>query len=401
MPEPCRPNGDFDTQSVHAGETRNKPYNALAMPIVQTSTYQFENTAVLLEHLQRKEQGLEPVHGEYGRAGNPTQETVEHKLAALDSAERALLLSSGMAAITCTFLALLSQGDHLILLDDCYRKTRQLSVEFLARFGISCTPVTYGDVAACEAAITPHTRLLLLEVPSNPYLRVPDLVAYARLARRKGVLTLVDTTLATPYNLRPLEYGLDLVTHSATKYLGGHNDLLAGVVAGRIELIKQIKDVNGMVGAIPDAQTSYLLLRGLKTLGLRMERHNANGQALAGFLEGHPAVRRVWYPGLPSHPDHSLARSLLRGSGGVVSFELDADEAGTTRFMDALQIPYLGPSLGGVESLVEQPALLSHFTSNEAERRALGIPNELVRYAAGVEDAADLIDDLAQALARV
>lgn len=391
----------FSTASVHAGEEKHKPYGSLTMPIVQTSTYTFEDTRALLEHMRRKEQELELLRGEYGRYGNPTQETVERKLAALEGGERALVLSSGMAAVTCTLLALLSSGDHYLLTDDCYRKTRQFSLEFMPKMGIACTIVPLGDEAALEAAIRPNTRLIFTETPTNPYLRVVDLPRLAELARRHGLLTLIDATFGTPYNIRPLEHGMDLVIHSATKYLGGHNDLLAGVVIGRAEQIKQIKELNDMVGAVAGPHTLYLLLRGLKTLGLRMARHNENGQKVAEFLEGHPAVRRVWYPGLPSHPDHEVAKRLMRGFGGVVSFELEADLEGTGRFIDALRLPYMGPSLGGVESIVEQPALMSHFALSEEERAAIGISGELVRYALGIEDAEDLITDLKAALRQV
>jgi len=391
----------FATQSVHAGETKHKPYGSLTMPIVQTSTYSFEDTAALIEHMRRKEQGLEPLRGEYGRYGNPTQEVVGHKMAELEGGESALVLSSGMAAITCTLLTFLSAGDHYILTEDCYRKTRQYSLEVMHRLGIGCTLVPLGDYDALEAAITPRTRLILAESPTNPYLRVGDLPRLAEIARRHGLLTLIDATFGTPYNIRPLEQGMDLVTHSATKYLGGHNDLLAGVIVGSAEHIKLIREVNNMLGAVSSPDTMYLLLRGLKTLSVRMQRHNENGQRVAEFLEGHPAVRRVWYPGLPSHPDYEVARRLMRGFGGVVSFELETDLEGTGRFIDALQIPYIGPSLGGVESIVEQPALMSHFTLSEEERAALGIRGELVRYAVGIEDAEDLIADLAQALERV
>ncbi|OGO05878.1 MAG: cystathionine gamma-synthase [Chloroflexi bacterium RBG_13_56_8] len=391
----------FSTQSVHAGEIKHKPWGPVTMPIVQTSTYQFENTAALIEHMERKERGLPPVRGEYGRYGNPTQEVVENKLAILEGGESALVLSSGMAALTCTMLTLLSTGDHFILTEDCYRKTRQFSLEVMGRMGIECTLVPLNDYEALEAAITPHTRLLIAESPTNPYLRVGDLPRIVEIARRHNITTLIDPTFGTPYNIRPLEYGVDLVMHSLTKYLGGHNDLLAGVVIGKAEQIHAIRELNNMLGAVAEPQTMYLALRGLKTLALRMQRHNENGQRVAEFLEEHPAVRRVWYPGLPSHPDHEIAKRLMRGFGGVVSFEVKSDLEGTARFIDALEIPYMGPSLGGVESLVEQPALMSHFTLDEAEREALGIRGELVRYALGVEDAEDLIADLAQALDKV
>jgi len=298
-------------------------------------------------------------------------------------------------------MTLLSSGDHFILTSDCYRKTRQFAVEFLRRYNVDCTLVQPDDLAGLEAAITPRTRLIVTESPTNPYLRVADLPRYVDIAWRHGLLTLIDATFATPYNLRPIEHGIDLVIHSATKYLGGHNDLLAGAVIGRAAQIKAIRETNNMVGAVADAQTLYLLLRGMKTLDLRMARHNENGQRVAEYLEGHPAVRRVWYPGLASHPDHDVAGRLMKGFGGVVSFELETDLEGAGRFIDALEIPYIGPSLGGVESIVEQPALMSHFTLNEQERAAIGIRGELVRYALGIEDTDDLIADLRQALDKI
>lgn len=391
----------FATQSVHAGEPKSKPFGSLTMPIIQTSTYQFEDTDALIAHMRRKQQGLEPLRGEYGRYGNPTQETVEFKLAALEGGESALVFASGMAALTCTLLTFLSTGDHFVLTADVYRKTRQFSLEFLSRFGISCTLVAPDDVDALQRAITPSTRLLFTESPTNPYLRVVDLPRIVEVCRRHNILTVIDATFATPYNLRPFEFGVDLVIHSATKYLGGHNDLLAGVAIGSAERIHALREANNMLGAVGAPQTMYLLLRGLKTLALRMQQHNRNGQLVAEFLEGHPAVRRVWYPGLASHPDHDVATRQMSGFGGVVSFEVDSDMEGTGRFIDALQLPYMGPSLGGVESIVEQPALMSHFTLNEEERAALGIRGELVRYAVGIEDPDDLIADLAQALERV
>ncbi len=391
-------NGGASTQSVHAGESHQKPFGALTMPIFQTSTYCFEDTEALRAHMLRKEQGLEPLRGEYGRYGNPLQETVERKLAALEGAERALVYSSGMAAITSALLTLLHTGDQIVLTSDCYRKTRQFALEFLARLGIECAVVEPDDLEAVEAAIRPNTRLLVTEAPTNPYLRVPDLDRLTAITKRHGVISIIDATFATPLNLRPLEHGVDLVIHSATKYLGGHNDLLAGVAAGNAELIATLREGNNVLGGVPDPQMLYLLLRGLKTLSLRVARHNENGQRLAEFLQSHPAVAQVWYPGLRTHPDHEIARRLMKGYGGVVTFALRTDLEGTARFIDALQLPYMGPSLGGVESIVEQPALMSHFALTEEERQAIGIPGELVRYAAGIEDADDLIRDLEQAL---
>ena len=388
----------FSTKAVHGGEAKRKPFGSLTMPIVQTSTYHFENTAALVEHMQREELGLEYLRGEYGRYGNPTQEAVELKIAELEGGERALVMASGMAAITCTLLTFLITGDHFVLTEDCYRRTRFLSLEIMGRLGRGCTVVPLQDYAAIEAAITPRTKLLLAETPTNPYLRIADLPRLVDITRKHGILSVLDPTFGTPHNIRPLEHGVDLVIHSATKYLGGHNDLLAGAIVGSAEHVKRLREMHNTLGAVSGPQTMYLLLRGLKTLSLRMDRHNENGQRVAQFLEDQPAVRRVWYPGLSSHPDHEIAGRMMSGFGGVVTFELETDLEGTGRFIDALRIPYMGPSLGGVESIVEQPALMSHFTLDEEERGALGIRGELVRYAVGVEDADDLVADLGQAL---
>jgi cystathionine gamma-synthase len=271
----------------------------------------------------------------------------------------------------------------------------------MPRYGISCTLAPINDEQALLDAIRPNTRLILTETPTNPYLRIVDLPRLAELAHSHGLLTMVDATFGTPCNIRPLALGMDLVIHSATKYLGGHNDLLGGVLIGAKELVQKVRDFNHIVGATSDPHTLFLLQRGLKTLSLRMTRHNENGQRVAEFLESHPAVRRVWYPGLASHPDHEVARRTMSGYGGVVSFELEADLDGAACFIDALRIPYIGPSLGGVESIVEQPALMSHFTLSEQERAEIGIRGEMVRYALGIEDTADLLADLAQALDRV
>jgi cystathionine gamma-synthase len=388
----------FATRVVHAGEVRNKPYGALTTPIVQTSTYTFESSASIVEHMERKRAELPLVRGEYGRYTNPTREAVERKLADLDGCEEALLVSSGMAAITTILLTFLSAGDHMLLTQDCYRKTREFALTYLARFGISVTVAPTDDLRELEAAITPSTRLILTELPTNPYLRVVDLPAVAEIARRRGCLLAVDSTFATPINLRPAEYGVDLVIHSGTKYLGGHNDLLAGSVAGPSSLIQRLRDAHNMLGCVIDPNCAYLLLRGIKTLDVRVQKQNTNGQRVAEYLEGRPGVRRVFYPGLASHPDHEIARRLMAGFGGVVSFEIEGDLERTMAFIDHMKIPYVGPSLGGVESIIEQPALMSHFALNKTERESIGIRDELVRYALGIEDAGDLIADLNQAL---
>jgi cystathionine gamma-synthase len=284
--------------------------------------------------------------------------------------------------------------------DDCYRRTRQFVTEFLERYGVEATQVPMGDYDALEAAIRPDTRLIFSESPTNPHLRVADVGRVGEIARRHGLLAVVDSTFATPINLRPLALGADLVIHSATKYLGGHNDLLAGVAVGSKKTIARLREVQALIGAICDPHTAYLLLRGLKTLELRVTRQNEAGLEVARFLEKRPEVRRVYYPGLPSHPDHAVASRQMSGFGGVVSFELDADLETTGRFIDALRIPYIGPSFGGVEGLVEQVALAGYYELSGEERAAVGISDSLVRLALGVETVADVVADLGQALDR-
>ena len=389
----------FSTLAVHAGEEKRKPYGALTTPIVQTSTYTFEDTAEILDFMRRKADGATPVRDEYGRYSNPTQSAAERKIAALEGGERALLFASGMCAITTTMLTLLSSGDHVVMVSGCYRRTREFALSFLSRWGIEATLVPIDEPDVLAAAIRPATRLIFAETPTNPYLRVMDLPRMVEIARPRDVTTMVDSTFATPINLRPLEHGVDLVIHSATKYLGGHNDLLAGAVIGSSQALARIEEARGVLGGMGTPYDAYLLLRGLKTLDLRVRRQNENGQRVAEFLDGHPAVVRVYYPGLPTHPDHEVARRQMAGFGGVVSFEIDGDMDKTGRFIDLLRLPYIGPTLGGVESIVEQPAALLSLKSEE--RREAGIGDNLVRYALGIEDADDLIADLGQALAGV
>ncbi len=389
----------FSTQAVHAGEEKRKPYGALTNPIFQTSTYTFENTEEILDFMRNKAAKSPQLRDEYGRYSNPTQSVAERKLAVLDRGERALLFASGMCAITTTLLALLSPGDHLVMTRGCYRRTQEFALSFLSRWGVETTLVTIGEPDGLSAAIRPNTRVIFSETPTNPYLRVPDLSTMVEIARKKGIITIVDSTFATPINLRPIEHGVDLVIHSATKYLGGHNDLLAGVVVGSREILARVEELRGILGGVSSPHDAYLLLRGLKTLELRVSRQNENGMRVASFLEQHPAVRRVYYPGLPSHPDYEVARRLMSGFGGVVSFEIDGDLEKTGRFIDRLRLPYIGPTLGGVESIVQQQAIF--ISLDPEERRQAGIADNLVRYALGIENAEDLIADLEQALAEI
>ena len=389
----------FATRSVHGGEEKRKPYGSLTTPIVQTSTYTFTDTREILEFMQRKGEEEYPLRDEYGRYSNPTQTVAERKMAELEGGERALLFSSGMSAITTTLLSRLSTGDHIVMTNDNYHRTREFALSFLERWGIKTTLVPIDRLDLLEAAIQPNTRLIFSETPTNPYLRVLDLSQIVKIARQNHIITVVDSTFATPINLQPLEYGIDLVIHSASKYLGGHNDLLAGVVIGSHIDLAPIDAARGVLGTISNPNDAYLLLRGLKTLELRIQRQNITGLNVAQFLEDHPTVAKVHYPGLSCHPDYAIAIRQLKGFGGVVSFEIDGDFEKTARFIDRLKLPYIGPTLGGVESIVQQPAAL--FSLRKTERQAAGIKDNLVRYAVGIEDADDIIADLGQALAKL
>ena len=381
------------TRSVHGGERTAEQGHSVATPIHQTSTFAFRDSAEVRAYAE----GLSP-RDEYGRYSNPTWRAVEGKLCALEGAEAALLFASGMCAATTTFLALLPKGGHLIVTSDCYRRTRQFLRQYLSKLGVEVTVIEPADTIALKDAIRDGTTLFFTESPTNPYLRVIDLPEAVRIAHERGVSVMVDSTFASPVNHAPLGDGADLVIHSATKYLAGHNDLLAGVVAGSAAAVAPIREAVGVLGGVLDPHAAYLLLRGMKTLALRMERHNATGLRVARWLEEQPRVRRVWYPGLESHPDYAVATRLMQGFGGVVTFELDCDLAGATRFTDACRIPYIAPSFGGVDALIEMPVLMSYWDQPVEERRRWGISDTLVRYSCGIEDAEDLLADLEQAL---
>jgi cystathionine gamma-synthase len=395
MAQPPRKPLGPSTTSVHGGEARPKLGNSLVTPIVQTATYTFANTQELRDHFDGKIDRVE-----YGRYGNPTQRTAEEKVAALEGAEACLLFSSGMAAMTTVLFAVLSRGTHVVVTDDSYRRTRQFLNQTLARYGIEVTTVPCGDYEALEDAIKPTTRALVSESPTNPYNRVLDLERFGEIGRRHRVKTIIDATFATPYNVKPLEYGIDVVMHSATKYLGGHNDLLAGAVLGSRAIVDAVRGLQGVTGAVVDPFAAFLLARGLKTFALRVQRQNTNAQAIAEFLASHPRVRTVHYPGLPTHREHAIAKRQMRGFGGVVSFEVDGDIDAAARVVDACEIPYLAVSLGGVESLIEQPAIMSFYELSTEERLSIGIRDNLIRYSVGIEDPEDLVADLAQALER-
>ena len=384
----------LSTLSVHAGESRQKPANSLTDPIVCASTYSFENSQAIIDYIEQDQQ-----RGEYGRYGNPGEWVVEQKLAALDGAEDGVLYSSGMAAIVGLFMTRLNQGDEVIFFDECYHRSREFCAKHLSRFGVVTRQVKACDYEAMEDAINENTRLLVSESPTNPHLSVVDLERFATIGKKHQVDTLIDATLATPYNLRPIEYGVDYVLHSATKYLGGHNDLLAGVIVGSKEKLEDVRKLRGIMGAINAPHSIYLLERGLKTFELRMERHNQNGQAVAEFLADHPAVEKVYYPGMESHPYYEVAQETMRGFGGLVTFLVkDADWRQTANIVDHCKIARIAPSLGGVETLIEQPLVMSYFQCTPEERKRFGIQDNMIRVACGIENTADLIQDLSQAI---
>ena len=383
------------TLAVHGGEARKKAHDSVTTPIVWSATYSFANTAEIERYFNGDIE-----REEYGRYGNPTVRAAEQKLAALEGAEDAALFASGMAAATTALFELLKAGDHVVLTADCYRRTRQFVTRFLSRLGVESTLVQPGDEGALRRALQPgRTKVILAESPTNPYLRVADLTLFAR-ARDDcpGANLIIDGTFATPVNQRPLELGADLVIHSCTKYLGGHNDLLAGAVCGRAGLLQAVKDLRGVLGGVLDPQSAFLLIRGLKTLSLRVQRQNETALQVARWLEQHPRVRRVFYPGLASHPDHAIAARQMRGFGGVVSFRVRGDARDTSRVIDSCKLATIAPSLGATETLIEQPAYMSYFELTREEREAIGIFDDLIRLSLGLEDAEDVIADLSQAL---
>jgi cystathionine gamma-synthase len=385
------------TLAIHGQGKHRKAYTAVSTPIVHTSNYAFDDTAEVLAFMKAKAQGRLIRQHEYGRYGNPTQNETERKLAAIEGAERAMLFSSGMSAVALTLMAYMRPSGHIIFTSDCYRQTRDFATKLLVKFNVESSLVD-ANAEAIEKAIRPNTNIIFTELPTNPYLRVLDLKAIVKVAKRHRLLTIIDTTLATPYNLRPLDLGVDIVIHSATKYLGGHNDLIAGVVLGNHQLLEELSKLQRMIGPVAGPLTCFLLERGLKTFGLRMEHHNRAGLQVAKFLEAHPKVERVWYPGLPSHPDYRLARRQMRGFGSVISFLVKGDDKATRRFIDRLQLFLITPSLGGSESLVTQMWMMSFYDYTEEFRKSLGIVDNLVRIALGMEDVGDLMADLDQAL---
>jgi cystathionine gamma-synthase len=385
----------YSTLAVHGGEDRLKYADSVTVPIVQTSTFIFQDEYDIAEYTSGKKKRFE-----YARYGNPTVRTAELKLAALEGAEEALLFDCGMSALTHALLALLSSGDHIILTSDVYKKTLQFAQKDLSRFGITSSIVA-PEVGAIAAAVRPETKMIFSESPTNPYVHVIDTPGVVKVAKKAGAIVFIDSTFATPYNMKPIEFGADLVIHSATKYLAGHNDLLAGVILGRADLVNKIKLFQKTTGGNLDPHCAYLLIRGLKTFALRVKCQNETAMKVSRHLEAHKKIKQVWYPGLASHPAHKIAIKQMSGFGGCLSFEVNGQLKDVQKFLRNLKVIQMGPSLGGTESLITHPATITYYDMTRKQRYELGITDQLVRLALGVEDVEDIIADLDQALAGV
>ena len=378
----------FGTRAIHAGQEPDPTTGAIMMPIYATSTYVQSSPGVHKGY-------------EYSRTHNPTRGAYERCIADLESGQRGFAFASGLAA-TATLLETLDSGSHVIAMDDLYGGTYRLFENVRRRSaGLQFSFVDMTDPAAVEAAIRPETRMIWVETPTNPLLKLVDLEAIAQIGKRHGIITCADNTFASPWNQRPLELGIDVVMHSATKYLSGHSDVISGilVVGENRELADQLAYLINAVGGVQGPFDAFLVLRGLKTLHLRMERHCQNAQSVAEFLENHPQVEKVYYPGLPSHPQHELAKRQMRSGGGMVTAVLKGGLEASRRFLERVELFALAESLGGVESLIEHPAIMTHASIPAEIRAELGISDGLVRLSVGVEDEADLIADLKQALA--
>ena len=377
----------FATRAVRAGITPDPSTGSIVPPIYQTATYVLDEIG--------KDKGFD-----YSRSSNPTRAMLEANLAALENGKYAVSFASGMSAVDAVARTL-SAGDHVVSTDDVYGGVTRLYNQILNRFGVEITYVDTTNPENIAEAIRPNTKMLWLETPTNPLLKITDLEVAAQIAKEHGLLTAVDSTFATPFLLRPLDLGIDLVIHSTTKYLSGHNQLIGGiVVTNDRSMFEQLKFIQKSVGAVSSPFDCWLTLLGLKTLHLRMEKHSENALAVAEFLEGHPRVKRVIYPGLPSHPGHEVASRQMKAFSGMITFELEGDVQTGINFMNAVELCSLAESLGAVETMVTHPATMTHTSVPREDRYARGLTDSLVRLSVGIEDVEDIITDLDQALAR-
>jgi len=377
----------FETLAIHAGEKPDAATGAVSVPIYQTSTFVFEDVG--------KTRGYD-----YSRTANPTRKVLEDTIAQLEGGKAGFAFATGMAAET-TVIHLLKAGDHIISTDDVYGGTYRLFQNVMQDFGLEFTFLRLDNRQRIEQAIKPNTRMLWLETPSNPLLNIIDIEMVVYIAKKHNLLTVIDNTFATPYFLQPIEYGVDLVVHSTTKYLNGHCDVVGGaVVTTTDELTQRVQFLLNAMGTCAAPFDCWLVLRGIETLAVRMRQHEENALAVANYLAGHPAVKRVFYPGLKSHPGHEIAKRQMKGFGGVVSFEIKGGVQAANGFLKRIKVFSLAESLGGVASLAEHPATMSHASMPEDYREKVGITDELIRLSVGLEDIDDLIEDLGQALKR-
>lgn len=386
-------NTSIFTKAVHAGVDTKAHFGAISAPVYNASVFAFddadEGAAV---------HNFEKPGYFYGRLGNPTQSALENTVAELEKAEDALALASGMAAISSTVMANVRAGDHIIALTSMYSTSASLFSFLADRFGIAVSLVSGQNADSYEEAIQDNTRLIWIETPSNPRLNITDVRSVAKLARSRGIMTVADNTFATPFNQNPLELSVDMVIHSATKYLGGHSDLTAGVICGNSEAVRRIRhSTNKYFGGNIAPQTAWLVSRGIKTLALRMKQHNKNAQAVADMLASHAKVREVFYPGLKNHANHEIARRQMKGFGGMVSFDLGSFDAGKD-FMNGLRMIAIATSLGGVESIAQHSASMTHASLSSEEREAAGISDGLIRLSVGIEAIEDVEQDILSAL---
>ena len=386
----------FETLAVHAGEDRKANHGAVSVPIYNASVYAFTDADEGAAVHNHEKPGYY-----YGRLGNPTQTALEHTIAELEGGEGALAFASGMAAVSASVLTLAKAGDHIIAPESMYSTTTNFFKHLTENLNFETTFVDAVRAENYAAAIRDNTRIIWIETPSNPLLRIADIQKIAAEARNRGVRTIADNTFATPYNQRPLDLGVDLVIHSATKYLGGHSDLTAGLMIGGSEIVEKARLVTTkLYGGNISPQVAWLLLRGIKTLAVRMERHNNNAYALANMLENHPKVKSVFYPGLSNHENHDVAKKQMSGFGGMLSFDVGSVEAGKA-FVNAVRVCTLATSLGGVESIVQHSASMTHAAIPREERLRTGISDGLIRFSVGIEGIDDLMSDVEQALSAI
>ncbi|MDG6926446.1 MAG: aminotransferase class I/II-fold pyridoxal phosphate-dependent enzyme [Nitrososphaerota archaeon] len=384
------------TRSVHGTERLDPSTGSVLAPIYQTVTFGFRKAGAVANAVTGVTDDFV-----YTRWDNPTTRILERKVADLEGGGACAFFSSGMAAISTTVLENVHKGDHVVATRDLYGETYRLVHDILPQFGVRTTLVDSDDLESMKRSIRKDTKVVYIETPTNPTLKLVDIRASARLAHSVGAILIVDSTFASPLGQCPLKLGADIVVHGATKYLNGHSDVMAGAVAGDKEMILRIRRMRKVLGGTLDPHAAFLVLRGIKTLAIRMQKHNENAIALAAFLEKHPKVRTVNYPGLESHPQHMLAKRQMKGYGGMLSVELKGTLRDAMRFTESLKVATLGASLGAVETLVVQPASMTHTQLTPEDRRRTGISDTLIRVSVGIEDAEDLIEDFSQALARL